>query len=39
MRYQTNSNFGEEILIQYAFTADFGILAITLYQLNQIDVQ
>lgn len=37
--FQTNKNFGEEILIPDANTTDFGILATTHYHLEKIDIQ
>ena len=37
--YQTNKNFGEEILIPDATTADIGILATTHYHLEKVDIQ
>jgi len=37
--FQTNKNFGEEILIPDASTTDFGILATTHYHLEWIDIQ
>lgn len=37
--FQTNKNFGEEILIPNAKTSDFGIFATTHYHLPQIDLQ
>ena len=37
--YQTNTNFGEEILIPDANVRDIGILATTHYHLDKIDFQ
>ncbi len=37
--FQTNKNFGEEILIPNASTTDIGILATTHYHLDWIDLQ
>lgn len=37
--FQSNTNFGEEILIPDAVTRDFGILATTHYHLEKIDFQ
>jgi iron complex outermembrane receptor protein len=37
--YQTNKNFGEEILIPDAKTRDVGVLATTHYHLEKIDLQ
>ena len=37
--YQTNENFGEEILIPDATTFDFGVFATTHYHLETIDLQ
>ncbi len=37
--YQTNENFGEELLIPDATTADFGIYATTHYHLEKWDFQ
>lgn len=37
--FQTNQNFGEEMLIPNAFTRDFGILATTHYHLDNLDLQ
>ncbi|OAB78126.1 TonB-dependent receptor [Cochleicola gelatinilyticus] len=37
--YQTNDNFGEEILIPDATTQDIGVLATTHYHLEKIDLQ
>src|SRR5690606_1720056 len=37
--YQTNTNFGEEILIPDASVRDIGILATTHYHLDKIDFQ
>lgn len=37
--FQSNTNFGEEILIPDAVTTDFGVLATTHYHLEKIDFQ
>ncbi len=37
--YQTNKNFGEEILIPNATKKDFGVMATTHYHLESIDLQ
>ncbi|WP_114491611.1 TonB-dependent receptor [Candidatus Ulvibacter alkanivorans] len=37
--YQTNENFGEEILIPDATKIDFGIFATTHYHLEKVDLQ
>ncbi|HET7361558.1 MAG TPA: TonB-dependent receptor [Salinimicrobium sp.] len=37
--FQTNKNFGEEILIPDARIADFGVFATTHYHLENIDLQ
>ncbi|ETN95411.1 TonB-dependent receptor [Zhouia amylolytica] len=37
--YQTNKNFGEEILIPDATTSDFGLLATSHYHLEKFDFQ
>ncbi|MCW8982252.1 MAG: TonB-dependent receptor [Altibacter sp.] len=37
--YQTNENFGEEILIPDATTKDIGILATTHYHVEKLDIQ
>lgn len=37
--FQTNENFGEELLIPDASIRDFGILATTHYHLEKIDIQ
>lgn len=37
--YQTNTNFGEEILIPDASVRDIGVLATTHYHLDKIDFQ
>ncbi len=37
--FQTNENFGEELLIPDASIRDFGVLATTHYHLEKIDIQ
>lgn len=37
--YQTNSNFGEEVLIPDAEVQDFGVLATSHYHLPRLDLQ
>ncbi len=37
--YQTNENFGEELLIPDASTADFGVYATSHLHLNKYDIQ
>ncbi len=37
--FQTNKNFGEELLIPDASIQDFGILGMTHYHLEKIDIQ
>ncbi|MFO8147715.1 MAG: TonB-dependent receptor [Bacteroidota bacterium] len=37
--FQTNENFGEEILIPDANVSDIGVLAVTHYHLDKLDIQ